>query len=154
MGSGSDTGRRLLAIGAVCCAIVGLLLAASAMPMVASESPASGFFDADEQDMDQSSTRGAQQASDVGTDDGDGSEATGDDAEAAGDGSGGGTAAATGAVSPLATSLADRADDLDSPILEGALYGLASLASMLGDGSSADLGGTDAGAEDAAADSS
>ncbi|PGF16329.1 hypothetical protein CP556_09520 [Natrinema sp. CBA1119] len=45
MGSGSRSGRQLLSVIALVCAIGGLILAAGALPTLASDSPASGIFD-------------------------------------------------------------------------------------------------------------
>ena len=148
MGSGSDNGRRLLATGAVCCAIFGLLLAASAMPMVASDSPASDVFNGDDREPDRSSTQAAQQLPADADGDSDGPELPGDGT--AGD-----------AVSDIGdTSVADRAGDFDNPIAEGILYGLASLLSVFDGGAAIDgsgerdaTAGTDGGSDSDLAES-
>ncbi|WP_436345660.1 hypothetical protein [Natronorubrum sp. FCH18a] len=142
MGSGSDNGRRLLAISAVCCAIFGLLLAASAMPMVASDSPASDFFDGDDREPGQPSTQAAQQL--PGGIDADGES---DDTDRTGGETSGGSAVMDAGGTPAA-SLANRAADFDNPIAEGVLYGLASLFAAFDGGSSVDPAGV-GGSEDA-----
>ena len=124
MAAGSGTGRRVLTIGAVLCAVCGLVLAASAMPMVASESPANGLLDGSGSGAGDAATT---QQSAVQAQDG----------SAGGSGSGAGTGGAEMGDSALGGTLADRAASVDNPALQGALYGLASLASLFADDSSA-----------------
>ncbi|ELY53252.1 DUF4129 domain-containing protein [Natronolimnohabitans innermongolicus] len=127
MAAGSGSGRRLLAVGAVCCAIVGLVLAASAMPMLASESPGSGVFDGDSQtDLEDGEAQSEPPLAPDGADQGDG----GSDGSDRNGGSG--TGGEFGDDS-LSGALADRAAGADNSLVEGALYGFASVLSLFDD---------------------
>jgi len=98
MGSGSRSGRQLLSVIALVCAIGGLVLAAGALPTLASDSPASGIFD--------------------GATDGQASgETTASSAAAAGSAASG-SSGTSGLDSGFMTSLAD------SPLLGGVLSNL------------------------------
>ncbi|MFC6716448.1 DUF4129 domain-containing protein [Natrialbaceae archaeon GCM10025810] len=73
------SGRRLLSIVAVGCAIAGLFLATSAMPMVASEAPGNGFFEGDETERADAAAFGAgQEAPEKTGGDGGGDDRNGD----------------------------------------------------------------------------
>ncbi|MXV61368.1 hypothetical protein GS429_04670 [Natronorubrum sp. JWXQ-INN-674] len=169
MAAGSDIGRRLLAIGAVCCAVCGLLLAASAMPMLASESPANDFLDGGggEQESMEPANVPAQEAHSAGDTESEQRTETGDDgtseSSAAADESATGDgvpeestdALATGESDSPAAALADRADEIDNSIVERALYGLAGLVSLFDDGAGASpdhSGSADAAPDDPASD--
>ncbi|QSX00157.1 DUF4129 domain-containing protein [Haloterrigena alkaliphila] len=134
---GSGTGRRLLTIGAVCCAVFGLLVAASAMPMVASESPASDLLGGSDDESASGAALTEEQAA----------------AAQSGDGSmGGGGSIDGGATSERSDGmpgreLIQRAAASDNPLVQKALYGLASLASLFG----GPAGAVDAGGDPAAA---
>ncbi|MFA9425609.1 DUF4129 domain-containing protein [Natronorubrum sp. A-ect3] len=116
--------RRLFVTTAVLCAVCGLVLAASAMPMVASESPASDFLDGDS---------GERTAEGMDT-------AVAQDEHAA-------EGAEIGGQNSLDSdipggALVERTVDSENPDVEGTLYGLAALLSALDGDSSAGNGGS------------
>ncbi|MEY7849935.1 hypothetical protein AB7C87_12145 [Natrarchaeobius sp. A-rgal3] len=133
MAGGSNAGRRLLATIAVICAVGGLVLAASAMPMLASDAPVSGLAtergDGDDRhgstDFGGAHAEGAQQG--VGTHHDDsvsGSPADGPQLDGA--------------------PIADRDLGAAETVAGGILYGLGTLFSVLG-GDGGDDGVADAG---------
>lgn len=111
------------------------------MPMLASESPANDFFGGDERAQEpEPRSQMDIPATDDSPDGGSGAGGTGDLS---------GSLADTGP----GAALANRAADIDNPIVQGALYGLAALAAAIGGGPSATPGGADTGAEASLAES-
>lgn len=159
---GSDTGRRLLAVGAVVCAVSGLVLAAGAMPMVASESPANDVFDRSSDGTPQESERSAGPSDADLQRPGDGDSGDLGDRDRA-DGSGtndegqrGGGMADNGADAlpkePPGAALVEYADSADNPLFKGVLYGLGALTSLLGGDSTGAQPGSAVGDANATAD--
>ncbi|TYT62330.1 DUF4129 domain-containing protein [Natrialba swarupiae] len=144
MAGGSNAGRRLLAVIAVICAVGGLVLAASAMPMLAADAPVSGL-----------TTEGG------AIDDRHGPGAGAADGQTAYPGSGG--TEAGGAHADAVSETPTDGSQIDGPQLDdrdlgpaetvagGILYGLGTLFSALGgDDGADDLTGGDESLEDGA----
>ncbi|RQG91853.1 hypothetical protein [Natrarchaeobius chitinivorans] len=142
MAAGSNAGRRLLAAVAVVCAVGGLLLAASAMPMLAGNSPAHTLLT--DESAEPTAQDGFQSAESHGSpadslesrDDSGDREGTADhggtgEASAGGPGDGGDTTALEGGPGGDA-QFADGESGTAERIAGGALYGLATLFSAIG----------------------